>query len=150
MLEIYSIPINNLLGRYDDPNADPRIGPSLGNTNARGTTRMADAKEEWLNRMTEMLAVDPEDLLEIAGMFFETIEERIDSIEASGRTGDLDTMTRLAHGLKGDAANIGFVDVAAVARDLEHQGRKQEVTNLEEQVASLRKATRAMQTSLDL
>ncbi len=111
---------------------------------------MADAKEEWLNRMTEMLAVDPEDLLEIAGMFFETIEERIDSIEASGRAGDLDTMTRLAHGLKGDAANIGFVDVAAVARDLEHQGRKQEVTNLEEQVASLRTATRAMQTSLDL
>lgn len=111
---------------------------------------MADQKEEWLNRMTAMLAVDPEDLIEIAAMFFEGIDERLDSISAAGQAGDLETMTRLAHGLKGDAANIGFMEISQIARDLEHQGRARAVENLEEQVSALRSASLAMKTSLAL
>ncbi len=111
---------------------------------------MADAKEEWLNRMTEMLQVDPTDLVEIAAMFFEGIDDRIDRICSSGQAGDLEEMTRLAHGLKGDAANIGFLSISEIAKNLEHQGRARAVVELEEQVASLREATATMKASLDL
>jgi HPt (histidine-containing phosphotransfer) domain-containing protein len=110
---------------------------------------MADQKEDWLNRMTATLAVDPEDLIEIAAMFFEGIEERLDSIAEAGHSGDIETMTRLAHGLKGDAANIGFTDISKIARDLEHQGRARAVENFDEQLEALRAATLATRESLE-
>lgn len=111
---------------------------------------MANHKEEWLERMTATLAVDPEDLLEIAEMFFDGIDERVDNIASAGQADDLDTMTRLAHGLKGDAANIGFNDISQIAKSLEHQGRAHAVESFDEQVAALRVATRAMRESLEL
>lgn len=110
---------------------------------------MADLKEDWLNRMTATLAVDPEDLIEIASMFFEGIEERLDSIAEAGHSGDIETMTRLVHGLKGDAANIGFTDISRIARDLEHQGRARAVENFDEQVEALRAATLSTRESLE-
>jgi HPt (histidine-containing phosphotransfer) domain-containing protein len=110
---------------------------------------MADLKEEWLNRMTATLAVDPEDLIEIAAMFFENIEERLDSIAAAGQSGDIETLTRLAHGLKGDAANIGFTDISKIAKNLEHQGRARAVENFDEQLEALRAATSATRESLE-
>lgn len=110
---------------------------------------MADLKEEWLNRMTATLAVDPEDLIEIAAMFFENVEERLDKIGAAGQSGDIEELTRLAHGLKGDAANIGFTDISKIARDLEHQGRARAVVNFDEQYEALRAATFATRESLE-
>jgi HPt (histidine-containing phosphotransfer) domain-containing protein len=110
---------------------------------------MADQKEDWLNRMTATLAVDPEDLIEIAAMFFEGIEERLDNIAEAGHSGDIETMTRLAHGLKGDAANIGFTDISKIARDLEHQGRARAVENFDGQIDALRAATMATRESLE-
>jgi HPt (histidine-containing phosphotransfer) domain-containing protein len=124
--------------------------PEGSNTRDSGIIRMAESKEEWLKRMSATLAVDPEDLLEVAAMFFETIEERLDSIVAAGASGDLETMTRLAHGLKGDAANIGFVAISRLARDLETQGRSREVMNFDEQLVALRAATKSTKESLDL
>ncbi len=111
---------------------------------------MAQQKEEWLNRMVETLAVDPEDLVEIAAMFFENIDERLDNIDAAGTSGDMETLTRLAHGLKGDAANMGFVDISSVARDLEHQSRNQAVQDFPGQMLALRAATQAMRATLEL
>jgi HPt (histidine-containing phosphotransfer) domain-containing protein len=111
---------------------------------------MADLKEEWLNRMTATLAVDPEDLLEIAAMFFEGIDERLDKIGAAGQSGDDEALMRAAHGLKGDAANIGFTDISKIARDLEHQGRARAVVNFDEQFEALRAATAATRESLGL
>ena len=110
---------------------------------------MADQKEDWLNRMTATLAVDPEDLIEIAAMFFEGIDERLDSIAEAGHSGDIETMTRLVHGLKGDAANIGFTDISRIARDLEHQGRARAVENFDQQVDALRVATVSTRETLE-
>jgi HPt (histidine-containing phosphotransfer) domain-containing protein len=110
---------------------------------------MADQKEDWLNRMTATLAVDPEDLLEIAEMFFDGIDERLDSIAEAGHSGDMETMTRLVHGLKGDAANIGFTDISQVARELEHQGRARAVENFDQQVDALRAATVSTRATLE-
>lgn len=110
---------------------------------------MADLKEEWLNSATARLQVDPEDLIEIAAMFFENIDERLDNIAAAGQAGDMDTLTRLAHGVKGDAANIGFNDISKIARDLEHQSRAGSVVNFDEQLDALRAATSATRESLE-
>ncbi|ACY17630.1 Hpt domain-containing protein [Haliangium ochraceum] len=111
---------------------------------------MATHKEEWLDRMTAMLQLGPEDLLEIAEMFFEGLDERVENIAKTGHADDLEAMSRLAHGLKGDAANIGFLEISQIAKQLEHQGRARAVENFEEQVAALRAAARSTKESLDL
>jgi HPt (histidine-containing phosphotransfer) domain-containing protein len=110
---------------------------------------MANHKEDWLTRMTARLEVDPEDLLEIAAMFFENIEERVDKIAAAGHAEDIDTMTRLAHGLKGDAANLGLTDISKIARELEQQGKARAVVNFDEQIAALRVATLTTRETLE-
>lgn len=103
---------------------------------------MADHKEEWLNRMTATLAVDPEDLIDVATMFFDDIDERLDSIAEAGHSGDYSELfLRLVHGLKGDAANIGFMDISDIARELERQIKAQAVVNFDQQVDALRAAT---------
>ncbi|MEM9488032.1 MAG: Hpt domain-containing protein, partial [Myxococcota bacterium] len=77
---------------------------------------MSHSREEWLAEMVEILGVDPEDVLEVTGMFFDGIEERLYAIYQAHESGDLEEVTRLVHGLKGDAANIGFKQSSAVAR----------------------------------
>lgn len=111
---------------------------------------MAESKEDWLKRMSATLAVNPEDLLEVAAMFFETVEERLQQIAEAGAAGDLDTLTRLAHGLKGDAANIGFKDISQLARELEKQGRNREVKDIDQQIDALQAATLSTKQSLEL
>ena len=111
---------------------------------------MAESKEDWLKRMSATLAVDPQDLLEVAAMFFETVAARIDEIAAAGASGDMDALMRAAHGLKGDAANIGFTDISRVARDLETQGRNQDVRDIDGQIAALRAAHLSIKESLGL
>ncbi len=110
---------------------------------------MANLKEEWLKRMKDTLEVDPEDLIEIAAMFFEGIDERLEEIDAAGQSGDDEALMRAAHGLKGDAANLGFTDISKIARDLEHQGRARAVVNFAEQFEALRAATFATRESLE-
>jgi HPt (histidine-containing phosphotransfer) domain-containing protein len=110
---------------------------------------MADQKEDWLNRMTATLALDPEDLIDIASMFFENIDERLEVIATAGYSGDLETLTLKAHALKGDAANIGFTDISRIARDLEHQGRARAVENFDEQIDALRAAVSSTREVLE-
>lgn len=111
---------------------------------------MAESKAEWLKRMSATLALEPEDLLEVAAMFFETVEERLDSIVQAGSAGDLEKLMHLAHGLKGDAANIGFTDISRLARELETQSRNREVKDMEAQFDALRAATKSTKETLEL
>jgi HPt (histidine-containing phosphotransfer) domain-containing protein len=110
---------------------------------------MADQREDWLNRMTATLSLEPEDLIEVAAMFFEDIDDRLGIIAEAGHTGDLETLTLKVHGLKGDAANIGFMDISQVARDLEHQCRARAVVGFDEQLEALRAAVLATRESLE-
>ncbi len=101
---------------------------------------MSQSRDEWLAEMTEILGVDPEDVLEVADLFFSAIDERLASMAKAHADGDIAELTRLAHGLKGDAANMGFKETSAVARVLETQGRDGAVVDFESQFKALTKA----------
>lgn len=101
---------------------------------------MSQSREEWLNLMVDILGVDAEDILEVAAMFYETIDERLHGIATAHENGDLEELTRLVHGLKGDAANIGFKRTSAVARTLENQCRHGEIMDFANQFAALEAA----------
>ena len=80
---------------------------------------MSVSKEQWLVDMTENFGVEPEDVLEVAAMFFEAIDDRLAKIARAYEAKDMNELNRLAHGLKGDAANMSFPNVSQLARELE-------------------------------
>ena len=111
---------------------------------------MSQSRDEWLAEMTEILGVDPEDVLEVADLFFSAIDERLESMARAYADGDIPELTRLAHGLKGDAANMGFKETYAVARVLETQGRDGAVVDFESQFEALTKAVNEQRRAIGL
>ncbi len=98
---------------------------------------MSVSKEQWLAEMTENFGVDPEDVLEVAAMFFEAIDGRLAGIAKAHEEGDMKELNRLAHGLKGDAANMSFPEVSKLARELEAQSKNGEVVDFDAQFQAL-------------
>ena len=111
---------------------------------------MSQSREEWLTEMTETLGVDPEDVLEVAAMFFDAIDERVQAILEAHDTGDIQELTRFVHGLKGDAANMGFKQISAVARVLETQGRNGAGVDFATQYKSLVAAVAEQRRAIDI
>lgn len=109
-----------------------------------------ESREQWLAEMIDILGVDREDVLEVAAMFFETIDERLTASTRAFHIGDLKELTRLIHGLKGDAANIGFKKISQLARVLEMQSREGGVVDFDVQFAALQNAVAAQKQTLDL
>jgi HPt (histidine-containing phosphotransfer) domain-containing protein len=98
------------------------------------------SKEQWLADATEALGLEPQDLLDVAAMFFEAIGDRLDSIEGAYRAGDMNMLCLLAHGLKGDTANMRFHETSQLARALEMQSRAGQVHDFQGQLKGLREA----------
>jgi HPt (histidine-containing phosphotransfer) domain-containing protein len=64
------------------------------------------------------LAADP-DLGELVEMFLEDIPDRVSTIESSQASGDLESLRRTAHQMKGAAGSYGYGDVTPIAARLE-------------------------------
>jgi HPt (histidine-containing phosphotransfer) domain-containing protein len=65
------------------------------------------------------LGDDPELLRELLDFFVEVAPQQLDDLEAVIAAGDVAATEMLAHGMKGGAANVGAVRMAATARELE-------------------------------
>ncbi|MCG8418890.1 MAG: Hpt domain-containing protein [Proteobacteria bacterium] len=111
---------------------------------------MSQSRERWLTEMTEILGVDPEDVLEVAAMFFDAIDERLGAMKQAYEEGDIQELTRLIHGLKGDAANIGFKETSSLARRLESQCRDGAVEDFAGQFEALQKAVAVQRHTIGL
>ena len=111
---------------------------------------MTATREQWLAEMSESLGVDPDDVLEVAAMFFKAIDGRLSGIENAYQAGDMNELRRLAHGLKGDAANMRFRKSSQLARTLEMQSKDGNVTNFEAQFKALCDAVQEQKRSLGL
>lgn len=62
-------------------------------------------------------------LREITGIFLDDTPLRIRELEESLAAGDEGKFVRAAHSIKGSAANLGAVQVRAIAEALEHRSR---------------------------
>lgn len=108
------------------------------------------SREQWLSEMSESLGVEPEDVIEVAAMFFDAIDERLNNIESAYRAGDIKELTRLAHGLKGDAANMRFQESSLLARELELQGRSGRVDDFDRRFQALCEAVEKQKRTIGL
>lgn len=77
-------------------------------------------------------------LREIAGIFLEDTPVRIAELDQSLAAGDVPRFVRAAHSIKGSSANLGALDLRAVAEKLEHQSRDAGLGNVGTLLADLK------------
>ena len=59
------------------------------------------------------------DMLDLVEMYVAELPTRVDAIQSALRQGDLDTLTRLSHQMKGSAGGYGFPQITDAARAVE-------------------------------
>ena len=74
----------------------------------------------------DLRALNPEDpafLRELIELFLQDIPQRFAELEQALAKGDGPLLTRAAHTIKGSCSNFGAAGLAAVALEMEHQGK---------------------------
>jgi len=69
------------------------------------------------------LALDP-GLAEIIDLFVAELAGRVEAMRQAASMGDLATVGRLAHQLKGAGGSHGFPHLSTIAREVEHAARE--------------------------
>lgn len=77
-----------------------------------------------LSRLEVALGGDTSMIGDILEMYESTAAADLEGLKAAVSAGDVDTVTRKAHSLKGASANVGADRVAGVAADVERAGRE--------------------------
>jgi HPt (histidine-containing phosphotransfer) domain-containing protein len=69
--------------------------------------------------LRSQLAHDPE-MRELLELFLSELPKRADAVMNAWRTGEMNTLKRVAHQLKGSCAGYGYPTIGSVASDLEN------------------------------
>ena len=79
--------------------------------------------------MLEMVGDDPEFVGEIVDTYLADAPTQLDGMRSALADGDLATLGRHAHTLKGNSRNVGATGLAAIAQAIEEQARAGDTTD---------------------
>ncbi|HEX6710471.1 MAG TPA: PAS domain S-box protein [Rubrobacter sp.] len=71
---------------------------------------------------------DSELLSELTGMFIEEVPERLGALHEAMENGDVQTVRRIAHALKGSSGNMGARQMSRLCQELEHAGEANDLS----------------------
>lgn len=81
---------------------------------------MSETTDQLRERLQQLLdLIGEEEVQTIAAVAMEEIPKKLVAIEEGISTGELELISRLAHGLKGDTGTLGMDDMADLAKALE-------------------------------
>ena len=81
---------------------------------------MSETTDQLRERLQQLLdLIGEEEVQTIAAVAMEEIPKKLVAIEDGIGAGELDSVSRLAHGLKGDTGTLGIDDMADLAKTLE-------------------------------
>ena len=92
--------------------------------------------------------IGEDEVQSIASVAMEEIPKKLVSIEAGIAAGELEAVSRLAHGLKGDTGTLGIDDMAELAKTLEGAADPAQGINPEELLEQLKVAYSASEPVL--
>lgn len=75
---------------------------------------------------------------EICGIFVEDTPRRLTELDEGVKSGDVSSVVRAAHSIKGSSANLGAQNLRTAAEQLETKARKEGVTNLATPIAAVK------------
>jgi HPt (histidine-containing phosphotransfer) domain-containing protein len=88
--------------------------------------------------LAKNLGLETEEYLEILEILVESGQADIDFLEQAMKTGDTQGLMNAAHSLKGAAANLGLTELSEIARDIESNGREQNLDGVNERIETLK------------
>ena len=65
---------------------------------------------------------EPDFVVELIDLYLDEVPRLFDSLHTSIQNNDATTAKRAAHSLRGSSANLGVLQIAAIADELEHLG----------------------------
>ena len=86
--------------------------------------------------MLTMVGDDPEFVSEIVDTYLADAPDQLGGMAAAAAAGDLVTLGRHAHTLKGNSRNVGAVALAEIAREVEEASRSGQIGDAPDRIAS--------------
>ncbi len=102
-----------------------------------------------LKEMAEGQGLTREEFVEIVDLLVDTTRTDIHKIRSALAAGDLQAVAEAAHSIKGAAGNMGFMNLSAVARDVESQATGEKAEALQATIDDLISQLRIVETSLE-
>jgi HPt (histidine-containing phosphotransfer) domain-containing protein len=95
-----------------------------------------------IKAMAENLEMESGEFMDLLGFFVEKSVSDLERLEAAVKSGDIREVVEASHSIKGAAGNIGFMNIYEIAKEIETNGRE---NNLDCEAA-----VRALKEALDL
>lgn len=90
------------------------------------------------NRLAEELGVGVDVFMELVDAWINSTEEDIQALESAGGDSGIKTVVDHAHKIKGASFQLGFNEIAEIARDIELRARSGSVEGLGESLERLK------------
>jgi HPt (histidine-containing phosphotransfer) domain-containing protein len=84
-----------------------------------------------LKALGENLGLEEDEFIEIVEIFLEAAYADVRRMEEAFRSRNTEEASEAAHSLKGSAANLGFMEIADLAAELEAEARKKSIAGVD-------------------
>ena len=102
-----------------------------------------------LKELAQELGLEPDEIRELLAIFIETSESDIDRLQQAIVEGDAKRVADAAHSIKGASANLGFIDISSVAKNLEQNARENSLEDLTDEVLIIKERLSVIAKSID-
>ena len=102
-----------------------------------------------LKDLAQELGLEPDEMRELLVIFIETSESDIDRLQQAIVESDAKRVADAAHSIKGASANLGFMDISSVAKNLEQKARENSLEGLTDEVHILKDRLSSITKSID-
>jgi histidine phosphotransfer protein HptB len=90
-----------------------------------------------MREMAENIGLDEQDFLELAGLFLDTSRGDLKQLKAASLSEDYPKVVSSAHSIKGASANLGFMDIYGIVKEVEAQAKNNSLDGAAEAIASI-------------
>ncbi len=102
-----------------------------------------------LKELALELGMEQDEMRELLEIFIESSESDIERLQQAVVEGDAKRVADAAHSIKGASANLGFMDIFSVAKNLEQKARENSLEGLTDEVHILKNRLSSITKSID-
>jgi HPt (histidine-containing phosphotransfer) domain-containing protein len=102
-----------------------------------------------LKELALELGMEQDEMRELLMIFIESSESDLVKLKQALIEGDAKQVADAAHSIKGASANLGFMDIFSVAKNLEQKARENSLEGLADEVHILKDRLSLLKKSID-
>jgi HPt (histidine-containing phosphotransfer) domain-containing protein len=102
-----------------------------------------------LKELALELGMEQDEMRELLVIFIESSESDLVKLKQALIEGDAKQVADAAHSIKGSSANLGFMDIFSVAKNLEQKARENSLEGLADEVLIIKERLSVIAKSID-